>query len=537
MWQPWSAPRDPRTVFLEHDPIPTLELRLDPDAEAAIDAGERPTVKAILVENGNRLPVPVGIKIKGAAGSSRPWGDLPALTVQVAKFDKKHRFHGMAKFHLNNSVQDPTRLHEWIGSRLFRMAGYPAPRVGHARVILNGRDVGLYVLKEGFDEGFLAQAFADPSGTLYEGGFCADIDTDLERDIGKGPDDRRDLKALVAACREPDPKRRRELLPRHLDIGSYATFITLERFLCHWDGYVHNRNNYRLYFDRLGVGVFLPHGMDQLLGDVGFPLAGGADSMATHAVLGFPEWERLQRERVRELEPLLRPSSPVRAGLAGLKQRLDPMARSISAQTAGEIAAGFSQIEELLTQRARFVREFSDAFSGPGRPSPTPRRVVPSDWQPTYATDGVEFAQTKTALGILARVAAEPSTSWRASVRLPRGRYVLRANVSTQGVVTSDDSLGSGVGIRISGAQRTNRAVGSGATRLEFVFAVDEPLRDVVLVLELRNAVGKAWFAKESIVVEPLAEPAVNIPARVRERLRPVPLPGFPPLVPRRDGP
>ena len=259
--------------------------------------------------------------------------------------------------------------------------------------------------------------------------------------------------------------------------------------------------------------------------------------MATHAVLGFPEWERLQRERVRELEPLLRPSSPVRAGLAGLKQRLDPMARSISAQTAGEIAAGFSQIEELLTQRARFVREFSDAFPGPGRPSPTPRRVVPSDWQPTYATDGVEFAQTKTALGILARVAAEPSTSWRASVRLPRGRYVLRANVSTQGVVTSDDSLGSGVGIRISGAQRTNRAVGSGATRLEFVFAVDEPLRDVVLVLELRNAVGKAWFAKESIVVEPLAEPAVNIPARVRERLRPVPLPGFPPLVPRRDGP
>lgn len=537
MWQPWSAPRDPRAVFLEHGPIPTLELCLDPDAEAAIDAGERPTVKAILVENGNRLPVPVGVKIKGAAGSSRPWGDLPALTVQVAKFDKKHRFHGMAKFHLNNSVQDPTRLHEWIGSRLFRMAGYPAPRVGHARVILNGRDVGLYVLKEGFDEGFLTQAFADPSGTLYEGGFVTDIDSDLERDIGKGPDDRRDLKALVAACREPDPKRRRELLPRHLDIGSFVTFITLERFLCHWDGYVHNRNNYRLYFDRCGVGVFLPHGMDQLLGDVGFPLAGGGDSLATHGVLGFPEWERLQRERVRELEPLLRPSSPVRSGLAGLKCRLEPVARSISAQFAGEIAAGFSDLESRLTQRARFVREFLDAFSAPNRPSSAPRRLVPTGWKPVNAADGVEFVETRTALGIVARVAAEPSTSWRTAVNLPTGRYVLRATVLTQGVEASDDSPGSGAGIRISGGRRTMRAVGSGTTRLEFAIAVDEPLRAVVLVLELRNAVGTAWFAKDSIVVERLAEPAVNVDSRVRERLRPVPLPGFPPLVPRRDGP
>jgi len=522
---------DPRARFLEQDPVPTLELRLGPEAVAAIDADQRPTVRATLVENGIPLPVPVGVKLKGAAGSSRPWGDVPALTVQAAKFDKRHRFHGMAKFHLNNSVQDPTLLHEWTGSRLFRLAGYPAPRVGHARVVLNGRDVGLYVVKEGFDEGFLRQAFADPNGTLYEGGFVSDIDSELERDIGEGPDDRKALTDLATACREPDPIRRRALLPRHLDIGSHLTFIALERILAHWDGYVHNRNNYRLHFDGRGVGVFLPHGMDQLFGDPGFPLAGGSDSIASAAVLAYPDWERLQRARVRDLEPLLRPGGPLLAGLPDLKRRLDVAARAISPQTASDTSARFAEFEGRFAERSRVVREFARAFAAPVRPGSAPRRVVPSGWKPANPMDGVGFAETRTAYGIVARRAGETSTSWRTTVSLPMGRHVLRATVTTQGVAAVDASPGNGAGIRISGGQRTNRAVGTGTVRLEHVIVVDQPMRDIVLVLELRGATGRAWFAKEGLVVDRVVEPVPKAPAVPEPPLRMVPAPGAPSLL------
>ncbi len=529
MFQSPNVPPDARAQFLERDPVATIDLVLSAEDVQKIDAPERPTVRATLLENGKPLPAPVGVKIKGAAGSSRSWGDLPALTVQVAKFDKNLRFHGMAKFHLNNSVQDGTRLNEWAGSQLFRLAGYPATRVGHALVRLNDRDAGLYVLKEGFDKGFLSQAFADPDGNLYEGAFVGDIDQELERDLGSGPETRADLKALVAACREPNPERRRELLLRHLNVGAFLTFATLERLVAHWDGYVHNTNNYRLYFDRRGTGVFLPHGMDQLFGDPGFPLAGGSHPLVASAVLGFPEWERLLGDRVRQLEPLLRPGGPFDARLALLRQRLESVSRSVGPDLGNAVSEGIREFAGRRDARHRHVRSFCDALAQGGTPRPFPPKKVPVGWKPANPVDSVRFEETKTALGIVSSRMADISTSWRVPIRLPMGRYVVRARVSISRVVAADPGLASGVGIRISGGQRTGRAVGSGVFALTLPLSVDQPSQDVVLVLELRSATGKAWFAKDSIVVERVTAPLS--PAKDAPRLDSVPAPGKPSLV------
>jgi hypothetical protein len=63
------------------------------------------------------------------------------------------------KIHLNNSVQDRSYLTEILCGDLFLAAGVPAARGTHARVFLNGRDLGLYGLKEGFDQSFLRRHF------------------------------------------------------------------------------------------------------------------------------------------------------------------------------------------------------------------------------------------------------------------------------------------------------------------------------------------------------------------------------------------
>ena len=59
----------------------------------------------------------------------------------------------------------------------------------------------MYVLKEGFDPTFLRNWFDKPTGNLYDGGFCREIDQALEKDCGNGPNDHSDLKALRAAAR------------------------------------------------------------------------------------------------------------------------------------------------------------------------------------------------------------------------------------------------------------------------------------------------------------------------------------------------
>jgi len=61
----------------------------------------------------------------------------------------------------------------WSGSLAM---GCPCGRACHAIVELNGRKVGLYVLKEGFDTVFLKRHFKDESGNLYDGGFLQEID-------------------------------------------------------------------------------------------------------------------------------------------------------------------------------------------------------------------------------------------------------------------------------------------------------------------------------------------------------------------------
>jgi hypothetical protein len=44
------------------------------------------------------------------------------LTVKVDEFTKKPSFHGLGKFYLNNAMQDPTYLNEFVGAEIFRAA-------------------------------------------------------------------------------------------------------------------------------------------------------------------------------------------------------------------------------------------------------------------------------------------------------------------------------------------------------------------------------------------------------------------------------
>lgn len=261
----------------------------------------RKAVPAKVIVDGKEFPR-VGVHIKGSQGSLRAFEDKPSLTLAFGKFDKDARFHGLRKIHLNNSVQDSTYLCEDLSGELFRRAGVPAARVAWATVELNGRKLGLFVLKEGFTKEFLRQYFPDGDGNLYDGGLHRDVNEPLERDSGEGVGNHSDLQALAAAASEPDVRSRWTKLQSTLDVDRFVSFMATEVLAGHIDGYSLMQNNYRIYFEpRTNHAVFLPHGMDRMFYEPTASLTPPMKALVARAVIETPEGAARYRRRVAEL--------------------------------------------------------------------------------------------------------------------------------------------------------------------------------------------------------------------------------------------
>jgi spore coat protein CotH len=86
----------------------------------------RPEADATVVEGGREY-LNVTVRLKGAS-SFQPISARPSFTLHFDKRVANQRFHGLAKVSLNNSAQDPTRLHEALSRDVFAAAGVPVPR-------------------------------------------------------------------------------------------------------------------------------------------------------------------------------------------------------------------------------------------------------------------------------------------------------------------------------------------------------------------------------------------------------------------------
>ena len=257
-------------LFATH-PVWRIEIELTPQNIERLRAESRSYVPASIRAFGEVFR-DVGVRLKGT-GSYRPLDDKPSFTLDFAKFVRGQALRGLQKIHLNNAVQDSTYLREQIGAELFLAAQVPVPRVAHALVTLNGRELGLYVVKEGFTQEFLRRHFVSVDGYLYDTDNGHDVDERMKRHLGQNSTDAQiDLQRLAAAAMEPDLSRRWEHLQHILDMDRIIAFMTLELMICHWHGYCLGRNNFRIYHDpQTDKIIFLPSGMDQIFSKADMP--------------------------------------------------------------------------------------------------------------------------------------------------------------------------------------------------------------------------------------------------------------------------
>ncbi|MBL8792808.1 MAG: CotH kinase family protein [Planctomycetia bacterium] len=501
-------------AFFEEGLVPEIRIEITPEELKKLQANNRSYVLCTVIETLTVKGQPVetkytkvAIKMKGAAGSFRGLNDRPALTLNMDKFHDGQSLHGLDKFHLNNSVQDGSLMCELISGHLFRQAGVPAARATHARVWLNKRDLGIYVLKEGFDATFLRQYFAKATGNLYDGGFCREIDQPLEKDHGTGPNDHSDLKALRAACAIADLTKRQAELEKVLDIDQFLSFAAMEMLTCHWDGYCRNRNNYRLYFNPAnGKAIFFPHGMDQMFGDPNFPLfdAGG---IVGSAVMQVPEFRQRFRKRLEQLLPLFDPEK-VNPTIDAVSQRLKPVLEAMNKDQARGYLGNMQGVKDRIKNRYVSAQKTLNAYVEPIPPKFNDKgELLVTGWTEAKETaDAVHERQdlpgNKKALVLKTGPGKQCIASWRREIVLPRGKYEFQALVKTVGVVASPDAnqKASGAGLRLSGGIRTNALAGNEEWKLQkHEFEVTQDNQPVVLVAELRAAGGTAMFDASSL--------------------------------------
>lgn len=501
-------PDDADQVFFREGIIPKLRIEISPAELAKLNKDNRNFVRCTIREGDDFIYSEVGIHLKGAAGSFRPVGDRPALTLNFDKFREKQKFHGLDKLHLNNSVQDGGYMHEYLSSALFNAAGVPTTRVSHARVWLNGRDLGFYVLKEGFDSQFMKQHFGSKKGTFYDGGFCADLDQKKDRKIGQGTNDQADLKALVAAAREPDLAKRAERLKQTLSVDNFLSLVAVEMMIAHWDGYARNRNNYRLLTPAGSTQVFiLPSGMDQVFGDPNFPVFDSMGGLVTAGLWQLPQTKFQYRERVGTLLTNVFTAEFLTNEIAKVHARVRPVLAEMNEGTAKNFDNTTRDVQNrVLARIAGIQKQLGIQPMKPVKPDGNGVFKL-AKWEPQADAGEPKMSEAADHAGVKSleinlekpdRVVA----SWRSRVLLDAGKYRFEGKVSTKGVVPLKEPTGEGAGLRISGSSRPNQLSGdSDWKKVSFEFDVPAAETEITLVCELRAEKGRAWFDLGSLQI------------------------------------
>jgi len=371
----------------------------------------------------------------------------------------------------------------------------PAARCTHALVKLNSRKLGLYVLMEGYTQDFLAQFFTRTDGDLYEGGFCKDINAELTKDAGDEKDFRI-IEQLIAATKEHDDAKRWAALSAVLDIDRYASFLAMESLMGVGDGYDFFRNNYRIYHDPVTNRLaFVLHGMDQPLGDVGFPIQRQPESMVGQAFIGCPEGRKLYRERAVQLYQKVFAGKDWPARVDEVAKKVCAAVEPTHAELSRHVRRQAAELRQIVDGRIKNIARQLEELGSPLEFDGKGAAVLASGWNFEGENAEHEEVQFDGRKCLFLRAEGDTTASWRKAVELESGAYRFEARVRTRGVAAREDESGKGVGLRISGSSRTggNAVVGTaGWQTVSFDFQSDGG--NVVLVAELRAEAGQAWF-------------------------------------------
>ncbi|HUR46224.1 MAG TPA: CotH kinase family protein [Candidatus Saccharimonadales bacterium] len=550
-------------AFFTSTNIPLLRITISEEGinelrstQRSSSTNSRPSVQCTIQEGAN-IYTNVAVHLKGSYGSFQSVDEKPGMTFNIDKFGKGQTFHGLEKMSLNNSRQDGTYTVDKLSRELYNRLGVPTPRENYVRVSLNRRDLGLYLLVEGWDKNFLKGHFKNTKGNLYDGGFAKDITADKNVNSGETPEDQSDLKALVAAAREKNLKKRFDALNQLLDLDKFVTMLVVDAAMWNWDGYPLNRNNYRVYHDMdQDKLIFMPHGMDQLFLKPEGPLVPAMKGTIAKAAMQIPEVRQRYLDRAAELLRTSLRTDALTNRVMELAARVRPVLQSLK---RGDEAQSYQyELDTLLARMAGRIRSLQEQIEGVKSlvkfdgTAPVPITSWDQRNGSTLHVSGTKAQTKQLALN------AGPQKVWASTLWLVEGKYRIEGLVKTEKLVPLPDSPGAsrretkmvngvaqnsvtvanepgGAGFRVWSQRKLTEgndwdwfpyresrnyllrgnllaAPGSGKrvsgdsdwTKVSFDFDLRQPVADLHLLFDTRASAGKAILDAESVTIQRL---------------------------------
>ncbi|WP_202907543.1 CotH kinase family protein [Mariniblastus fucicola] len=258
-----------RTLFLKFE---------NSDWEEELAAFKRTDVEvpALLTVDGKEYPQ-VGVRFRGASSYfSIPAGNKRSLNLSVDLVDEDQRLYGYRTLNLLNCNGDPTMMSSLLYSKFARKQ-IAAPKVNFVRVVINGRDWGIYANAQQFNKDLLEENYGSKKGARWkvsgsprgDGGLRylgEDIEPYRERFEIKSKDKDSSWKDLIELCKilnETPAEQLVEKLDPILDIDGVLWFLAVDVAVVNSDGYWTRASDYSIYQNKEGKFHILPHDMNE----------------------------------------------------------------------------------------------------------------------------------------------------------------------------------------------------------------------------------------------------------------------------------
>ena len=176
--------------------------------------------------------------------------DRYSFTLKLNKYEKGQDYHGLSKLLLNNNIWDATQMKDAIVYDMCRFIGLPAPLTNYAKISLNGKFFGCYLLVEPVDKNFCHRNWPDEVSNIYKPyhnlAYSSENIKDYANisDFAKVKGGEASMQRVIAALKSVEEGKD---IDEHVDIESMMKYMALQTIVVNFDCLTgHNAQNYYL---------------------------------------------------------------------------------------------------------------------------------------------------------------------------------------------------------------------------------------------------------------------------------------------------
>lgn len=172
-----KRPKDYGKIFFEKDSIHTIRMHFSQCNYWDSLTYYKNLLDSLSISNYMQATVSIdgktfpacGVRFKGESSYDFYPGKKKPFRIKFNHFVKGQDFHGLKELNLTNNFKDPTMIREKIYLDIMNRQSLPAPRATFAKIFINDKYWGLYMVNENIDDVFLETRFNDKRGNLYQG--------------------------------------------------------------------------------------------------------------------------------------------------------------------------------------------------------------------------------------------------------------------------------------------------------------------------------------------------------------------------------